>query len=250
MAAGQLRLPLAPGNGHDDGVAPDPVFVVAPKPSAEPGIVVVRRRGTRRYVLRVLDDGTIRVTLPWWGSRKGALAFADSQREWIERERARQPRDTPASWRPGSLVLVDGVPHPIGVGADGSATLAGAIVSVRTDDAERLRRDVLGWLRARARQELPPALLALAERHELAVTRITIRNQSSLWGSCSPRGVISLNWRLVQMPPWVREYVLIHELMHRRELNHSARFWRLVASACPRYLEARQWLRREGHTLG
>ena len=81
------------------------------------------------------------------------------------------------------------------------------------------------------------------------MTRVSIRNQRSRWGSCSRRGTIPLNWRLVQVPPFVREYVLLHELMHRRELNHSARFWRLVAAACPRYVEARRWLRIDGARL-
>ena len=86
-------------------------------------------------------------------------------------------------------------------------------------------------------------------RHDITVARVSIRNQASRWGSCSRRGTISLNWRLVQAPPFVREYVLLHELMHRRELNHSARFWRHVAAACPRYVEARRWLRIDGAQL-
>ena len=90
---------------------------------------------------------------------------------------------------------------------------------------------------------------ALAATHAVTVARVSIRNQQSRWGSCSRRGAITLNWRLVQVPPFVREYVLVHELMHRRELNHSARFWRHVAAACPRYLEARRWLHQDGAAL-
>ena len=62
---------------------------------------------------------------------------------------------------------------------------------------------------------------------------MTIRNQRSRWGSCSSRGHITLNFRLMLMPPEVREYILIHELMHLRQANHSIRFWRLVEAACP-----------------
>jgi predicted metal-dependent hydrolase len=76
-----------------------------------------------------------------------------------------------------------------------------------------------------------------------------VRDQRSRWGSCSRSGSITLNWRLVQMPPFVRDYIVIHELMHRREMNHSPRFWRHVAAACPRHLEARKWLRTEGKKL-
>ena len=85
--------------------------------------------------------------------------------------------------------------------------------------------------------------------HGIEVHRISIRNQRSRWGSCSRRGSISLNWRLVLVPDFVREYVMLHELMHRRELNHSPRFWRLVAGVCPRLVEARRWLRTEGHAF-
>jgi predicted metal-dependent hydrolase len=78
---------------------------------------------------------------------------------------------------------------------------------------------------------------------------VSVRDQQSRWGACSAKGVITLNWRLIRVPAFVREYVLLHELMHRRELNHSRRFWRLVAACCPRHAEARTWLKREGKLL-
>lgn len=255
LTAGQLALPLASvdeaGDDVGAGFAPArPSAPALPVPTAvTPAIVVVRRRGTRRYVLRVLDDGTTRVTVPWWGSRRGALAFAASQQEWIARQRARRRSNAPLPWQPGRLVLVDGEAHAIHLAGDGSAWVAGCQVAPAAESAEALRRGVHDWLRERAWQELPATLATLARHHDIAVTRVTIRDQVSRWGSCSRHGVISLNWRLVQVPPWVREYVLIHELMHRRQLNHSPRFWRLVAAACPRYLEARRWLRTEGQSL-
>ena len=104
-------------------------------------------------------------------------------------------------------------------------------------------------LRTRARQELPPRLLALAHRHDLVVTKVSIRNQRTRWGSCGRDGHISLNWRLLLMPPDVCDYVLVHELMHLRRMDHSPAYWRLVAAACPGYREARAWLRRNGPSL-
>ncbi len=99
---------------------------------------------------------------------------------------------------------------------------------------------------ARAKRELPPRLLELAAQHGLTVSRISVRNQQARWGSCSPGGHICLNWRLVTMPAWVRDYVLIHELMHLKRMDHSRKFWRLVSQACPEYEAARAWLRHEG----
>jgi predicted metal-dependent hydrolase len=169
--------------------------------------VFVRHRWARRYILRVLDDGTLRVTLPRWGSKREAQAFVEQSRSWIDRQRLRQ-QSRPA------------VVHP---------------------DEPALRKQAL--------RELPAELLALADVHGVTVTRVSIRNQRSRWGACSSRGSITLNWRLILVPPFVREYVMIHELMHRRELNHSQRFWRHVAAACPRYDEARRWLLTDGQRL-
>lgn len=104
-------------------------------------------------------------------------------------------------------------------------------------------------LRQQARRELPARLLELAARHGLAVTRVSVRNQRSRWGSCGRDGHICLNWRLVLMPSSVRDYVLIHELMHLRRMDHSPTYWRLVADACPEYQAARDWLRRHGPAL-
>jgi predicted metal-dependent hydrolase len=107
---------------------------------------------------------------------------------------------------------------------------------------ERERRH----LRDRARVELPQRLLALAARYQLVVSSISIRDQRTRWGSCGRNGHVCLNWRLVSLPPSVRDYVLIHELMHLHRLDHSAAYWKLVEIACPGYREARQWLRRHG----
>ena len=107
------------------------------------------------------------------------------------------------------------------------------------------RRALIG----RARRELPPRLHQLAAEHDLTVTRISIRNQKSRWGSCGRDGHICLNWRLVRMPDWIRDYVMIHELMHLRRMDHSPKYWKLVAAACPAYEQARAWLRQHGRTL-
>jgi hypothetical protein len=105
-------------------------------------------------------------------------------------------------------------------------------------------------LRAEAERALPPRLRALAAQHHVTgLTRISIRNQRTRWGSCGRDGHICLNWRLVLMPPPVRDYILIHELMHLRRMDHSPKYWKLVAAACPDYAEARRWLREHGRTL-
>ena len=96
---------------------------------------------------------------------------------------------------------------------------------------------------------MPRELLGWAARLGLEVTAVSVRDQRTRWGSCGRTGRICLNWRLLLMPGWVRDYVLVHELMHLERLDHSPRFWALVAAAYPAYREARAWLRLNGPGL-
>jgi predicted metal-dependent hydrolase len=104
------------------------------------------------------------------------------------------------------------------------------------------------WMQ-QARLELPARLMELATAHGVPVSRVSVRNQRSRWGSCGRDGHICLNWRLVRMPAWVRDYVMVHELMHLIRMDHSPQYWALVADACPEYEQARQWLRANGRGL-
>jgi len=200
----QLRLNLEPAT---ENLRSDP-------PGVFPSLAFVRHPRARRYLIRVTDDGTVRVTIPRRGSRREAEAFAAREHAWIEKQlqRARERRTT----------------------NDGT----------RCTNDERQLGASQRLLVARARRELPPRLLELAGQHGLTVSRISIRNQRWRWGSCSRSGHICLNWRLVTMPDSVRDYVLIHELMHLKRMDHSPKFWKLVAAACPEYQEARRWLRK------
>jgi predicted metal-dependent hydrolase len=191
---------------------PDPPAAPISDTQPLPSFFLVRHPRARRYVIRVRPDRTVRVTIPRWGSKREALAFAERQRTWIEDQLRR-------------------------------------LEAERTDSREVMAPDVARGLRARALAELPKRLEELASSLDLKVSRISIRNQKWRWGSCSPDGHICLNWRLVAMPDWVRDYVLIHELMHLKRLDHSPKFWALVAAACPNHKDARAWLRAHEHLL-
>ena len=173
-------------------------------PGVPAGVLFVRQRRARHYILRLRDDGVVRVTVPWSGSRAEAERFLLERREWIARERHRRA------------------------------------LSI---EAARLPDGVEAHLRRLAARELPARLDELARQHGFRVAGVSIRNQRTRWGSCSRSGRISLNWRLLRLPPDIRDYVLLHELAHLRHLNHSTRFWRELARLCPHHAEARRWLR-------
>jgi predicted metal-dependent hydrolase len=112
-----------------------------------------------------------------------------------------------------------------------------------------LRPAIEGHLRQLAARELPPRVLELAARHGLTVRRITVRNQKSRWGSCSRRGTISLNWRLIQTPAFVSDYICLHELVHLKQMNHSPKFWREMERVFPDYQTAKHWLKEHSDLL-
>jgi predicted metal-dependent hydrolase len=176
-------------------------------------IVFARHPRARRYVIHVTAGGTVRVTIPRGGSKKEAAAFAERERAWIEKQQRRLEEERRRH------------------------------TELRTENAELRSPDPGLGVLARAKRDLPARLLELAGQHGLTVARVSVRNQRWRWGSCSRRGHICLNWRLVDFPASVRDYVMLHELMHLKRLDHSPRFWKLVAKACPEYQAARAWLR-------
>jgi len=98
-------------------------------------------------------------------------------------------------------------------------------------------------LRAQAKQQLPPRLAELAAMHGFKYSRVTIKNNISNWGSCSSKGNINLNLRLVSLPPHLSDYVMLHELCHLKYLNHGPKFHELLESVCPGHRELARELR-------
>jgi len=209
---------------------------------------LTRHPRARRYVLRLRPDGSARVTIPRGGSVRKAREFAESQRAWLEDQLlklAKRPVH-PREWRLGDEFWLRGEPVRIEEAADdeqpplirfGSERLR--VVHVAGD----LRPIIERHLWRLATQELPPRVSELAAKEQLSVRRVTVRNQRTRWGSCSRLSVVSLNWRLIQVPVFVRDYVILHELCHLRHMNHSPRFWAEVARVCPDHASAESWLR-------
>jgi hypothetical protein len=104
-------------------------------------------------------------------------------------------------------------------------------------------------MRANARAEIEQVVLEQARRMNAKPKVISIRDQRTRWGSCSSRGNLAFNWRLVMAPPAVLQYVVVHELAHIFELNHSKDFWDIVAKYFPDYKKARTWLRKNASSL-
>jgi predicted metal-dependent hydrolase len=249
-----------------------PTAGVHQQPPAEPhrsadSIVFQRSARARNYRLTLRRDGTAVATIPARGSEREALRFVERHGEWLERARARQ-RSRPSAagvWTVGTHVLWRGEMTEVRVAAVGRPGLPGGPAVPAADRPQvclaadvfrvhRLDGDLRPTLEAhflqRAKVELPARTWELAALTGSEAKQVVVRNQRSRWGSCSANGTISLNWRLVQTPDFVRDYIIYHELMHLREMNHSERFWGRVAEVCPDWRDAEHWIKRNGSLLG
>lgn len=218
------------------------------------GIVFERSHRARHYRLTLRRDGVAVATIPARGSEREALRFVEQHREWLERARERHRRRPRVAevWVVGTHVLWRGQMTEIRVAAAGDrpqVCLAADVFRVSRLEGD-LRPTLEAHFARRAKVELPARTWELAVVTGVEIKVVTVRNQRSRWGSCSINGTISLNWRLVQTPDLVRDYIIYHELMHLREMNHSARFWARVEEVCPEWREAERWIRRNGALVG
>ena len=211
-------------------------------------VQIARHRKARRYVLRLTPEGALRLTVPARASISGGLRFAERQHAWIAREWRRQ-EDRAARWATGTVLWFRGERVTLEVAEREVRCGAERIRLRRGTDDDPVRTAVETHVRDLAVAELTPRALALAAQCRVSVARIAVRNQRSRWGACSSRGTITLNWRLIQMPASVSDYVIFHELMHRRQPNHSRRFWKEVESVCVWWKEAERWLRKHGREI-
>jgi len=243
----QIELPFGPA---PLGAPAEPWLVAGAR---RVPLRLVRNHRARRYILRLSPDGAARVTLPRGGCVAEAMQFARQNAAWIEKELLRRAtrQARPRAWLLGAQILFRGQLVRLEMGANGcSGLVCFDQESLAVPDATGdLRPAVEERLRALAAQELTARALELASFHRFPVQRVSVRNQRSRWGSCSRRGTVSLNWRLVQAPAFVSDYLILHELAHLREMNHSSRFWGEVARLCPEFANARLWLKEHSELL-
>jgi predicted metal-dependent hydrolase len=213
-----------------------------------------RHRQARRYTLRIdAASREVVLTIPPRGSLSEARDFAHKHGGWIAARLKRLPKAAP--FAPGIEVPLRGAGHRI----VHRPRARGTVWTERDPDNNRLlcvageaphvNRRITDFLKREARRDLEMASRRHAEKLRVSIKRISVRDQSSRWGSCSNSGVLSFSWRLVLAPPFVLDYLAAHEVAHLVELNHSQRFWRLVARIDPNAERAKAWLDANGADL-
>jgi predicted metal-dependent hydrolase len=215
---------------------------------------VRRHRQARRYTLRIQSaTREVVLTMPPRGSLKQAREFAQKHGGWIAARLGRLPE--PAPFAPGAVIPLRGVDHHI-VHRHGSR---GTVWTEIDDNGVRLlcvagqapyiSRRISDFLKREVKRDLEIASRRAAGDLGATFKRVSIRDPSSRWGSCSTTGVLSYSWRLIFAPPFVLDYLAAHEAAHLIEMNHSQRFWRVVERVCPHVARAKAWLDAHGSNL-
>ena len=212
-------------------------------------VVVRLNPRARRIVMRLNPvSGDVVVTAPTRLGRAAALAFVRGEIEWVSRQRAQTPKKVALA--PGALVPFSGIPHRIRAGENGPAPVwrEGDEIFV-SGRAEHAGRRLTDFFKREARKCFEASALEYGGRLGVRPARITVRDTSSRWGSCSSARSLAFSWRLIFAPDYVRDYVVAHEVAHLKEMNHGPRFWAHVESLTPHVRRARKWLREHGRTL-
>ena len=207
----------------------------------------------RHYILRVERPGRITVTLPPRGNITEAKKFLASREAWVRQQMARQKIiEGEHRWMIGKPILWRGEERILRVQRDEHgwlALLGDEKIPLPWGKKHDIIQCLVKAIRLKAREELCTRTSQLALETGLTPSGVTVRDQRSRWGSCSSRKKLSLNWRLLQAPSWVLDYVIIHELVHIKHFNHGAEYWNMVARVFPCFREAELWLKKHSSLL-
>jgi predicted metal-dependent hydrolase len=219
-------------------------------------VEVRRHKAARRLTLRVNQTRrVVIVTVPLRCKIDEAGTFVHRHLDWVRSRLHALP--TPILFEDGVIVPLRGTDHIVkfagararGAVVDVDGRMAGMPVLAVKGGEEHAARRLRDWLYGEARRDLDARVAYHAGRLGLRVKRISVRDQSSRWGSCSTSAILSFSWRLILAPPIVLDYVAAHEVAHLAEMNHGPRFWALVRRTMPQMDVAKSWLLKHGHEL-
>jgi predicted metal-dependent hydrolase len=216
-------------------------------------VALKRLTSARRFTLRVRGaTRDVVLTMPARSSLKSAREFAERHAAWIGARLARLPR--PVTFEPNSAAPLRGIDHRIihCPGARGVVWIArdeaGPTICVAGDLAHVARR-VADFLKREARRDLEAAVARYSKSLGVEARRLTLRDTTSRWGSCSSTGALNFSWRLILAPSFVLDYLAAHEVAHFVHMNHSPAFWKITRRLFPETDRAEEWLKNHGADL-
>lgn len=213
---------------------------------------VLKRSARRRGITLTVDEDGLRVGAPLRASQSRIDKVLALHSIWVARKLAEWRARRPPSfgWEPGAVLMLLGEPLTLSV-ADCCETTARIGASLQIAGAAGkpgvLKSETIAWLRTAAQTWFEQRSAHFSRVLRVREPTIHLSNAKTRWGTCHPDGRVYLNWRLIQTPEPLVDYVVVHELAHLLEANHSPRFWRHVAAVLPDYQERRRGLRHDAH---
>ncbi len=222
-----------------------------------------RSSRARRLRLQMNNNGKLSLVVPWLASKRSINVFVKSNTKWIEKqlvkvEKQKKLRPT-FKYRTGDMFYYFGEQVELIIKPSNRKR---STIKVRDDKmiitlyrkiseldgVKAIKKTIEKFYHNKAEEVIHDRLQFFNEHYGFPYNRVTMRNQKSRWGSCSGLRNLNFNWRLIMAPIEVIDYVVVHELCHLKEMNHSSRFWKLVEEEIHEYKEMRKWL-RENHYL-
>jgi predicted metal-dependent hydrolase len=210
------------------------------------------RSKRKTLTLIVENDGTLTVRAPLRMQEADIWRFIEVKTDWIERKQAgvRKEAELLHQYVDGETFMYLGKEIPLRIVSNKKPALVMDRFFELTRSAQPRAESVFEtWYKKRARAVFTERVEFFAREHGFNVRKIRISSARTRWGSCSTKGTLSFTWRLVMAPLDVIDYVVVHELCHLKELNHSKAFWTQVEAILPDYKTRRKWLKNNGAKL-
>lgn len=213
----------------------------------------VKRSRRRGSITLTIDEQGLRVGAPWQASRRAIENLLRKHHNWVLKKLAewQERRAPPRNWRDGATLMLLGeplrltlTPAPRSTARCGDRLLVGSPAQPPPDE---IANQVMAWLREQALACFHARVAHYLPQLAVPAPEVRLSNARTRWGSCHAAGRIHLNWRLIQLPLRLIDYVIVHELAHLEEMNHTPRFWRAVARVIPDYAASKSEIRTEGH---
>jgi len=216
----------------------------------------LERRARRTVGLKIAADGLV-VHAPKYILEIQLKKLIQEKSNWIlnKLEKRKENHVPPIVWRDGETMSLLGMDITLYVVNDKKNKQPQfnhdslTITSPESDNEEVIQRKVIQWYKKQALSDFSRRIELFAAKLGVDTPSLKLSNAQSRWGSCTSRGDIRLNWRLLQAPPSIINYVTCHELAHLKEMNHSAQFWAVVGSIYPDYKVAEKMLKQLSHQL-
>lgn len=208
--------------------------------------------------LSVSEHGVLEIKAPYTLSQKQIEDFILQKSNWIKKqlqklEQGKQGKPL-VEWKNQEVLTICGNEYRLHIEQrrdskrDIVQLVNGNEICLTTPDisTQNIREMFCFWCKKACKPLMEQRIAYFAEKMQLSYGRITLKEQKTCWGSCSSKGNLNFNWKLLLMPPEIMDYVIVHELSHLREMNHSKRFWSVVEGVLPDYKGRRKWLKENG----